>query len=393
MSEVCPNCGVVVANAPVCSNCGTDIEKYKTLKAAEREESEQRRAQIRQRVQQDRKSNSQNREFPIVPTVFFVGLLFFTWLLFFYETEPRQASPQQHESSLTSQSDSIKDGKSIDEISSHNGDTLSARVNAAHPPRNPIERARNGTVFIRTSWGTLGSGFIISKDCRVITNRHVVESNDKASANELKASYDALYNTQRASLDLQMKRLQEEYQQLLKEVSSKHIRAIRQQEKIDELQLQINTLASKVRKQLEPSSSSLAASSEFKVSLVDGSEYTISSARYSERFDLATFKLPEKNCPYLTIGSGADLQQGMQLFTIGSPSGLTYSVTSGVFSGFREDEYGRFLQTDAPINPGNSGGPLIMQNGQVVGVNTAILEGTEGIGFSLPIEYVVSEFK
>ena len=83
----------------------------------------------------------------------------------------------------------------------------------------------------------------------------------------------------------------------------------------------------------------------------------------------------------------------MQLFTIGSPSGLTYSVTSGVFSGFREDESGRFLQTDAPINPGNSGGPLIMQNGQVVGVNTAILEGTEGIGFSLPIEYVVSEFK
>ena len=50
MSEVCPNCGIVVANAPVCSNCGTDIEKYKTLKAAEREESEQRRAQIRQRV-------------------------------------------------------------------------------------------------------------------------------------------------------------------------------------------------------------------------------------------------------------------------------------------------------------------------------------------------------
>jgi S1-C subfamily serine protease len=71
---------------------------------------------------------------------------------------------------------------------------------------------------------------------------------------------------------------------------------------------------------------------------------------------------------------------------------MTYTLTSGVFSGERFDGETRYLQTDAPINPGNSGGPLITENGRVIGVNSMVLRDTQGIGFALPIEAVFKAF-
>ena len=67
-------------------------------------------------------------------------------------------------------------------------------------------------------------------------------------------------------------------------------------------------------------------------------------------------------------------------------------MTSGVFSGEREQGEQRLLQTDAPINPGNSGGPLITENGRVIGINTMVLRGTQGIGFAIPIETALDQF-
>jgi S1-C subfamily serine protease len=104
------------------------------------------------------------------------------------------------------------------------------------------------------------------------------------------------------------------------------------------------------------------------------------------------FQLPADNCPHLTTAESTRLAQGERLYTIGNPSGLTYSVTSGVFSGDRGSGDQRFLQTDAPINQGNSGGPLVTESGRVVGINTQTLSGTQGIGFAIPIEAVYREF-
>jgi S1-C subfamily serine protease len=92
------------------------------------------------------------------------------------------------------------------------------------------------------------------------------------------------------------------------------------------------------------------------------------------------------------MGSSTELEVGERLFTIGNPVGLAYTVTSGVFSGQRSDGEQRLLQTDAPINPGNSGGPLLEENGQVVGINTLVLRGAQGIGFAIPIETAYEEF-
>ena len=128
------------------------------------------------------------------------------------------------------------------------------------------------------------------------------------------------------------------------------------------------------------------------MTLIDGTEFHGLQAQLSDRVDLAMLQLPASNCPHLTAAESARLAQGERLYTIGNPSGLTYSVTSGIFSGDRGSGDQRFLQTDAPINPGNSGGPLITAAGRVVGINTKILSGTEGIGFAIPIEAAYREF-
>jgi S1-C subfamily serine protease len=83
---------------------------------------------------------------------------------------------------------------------------------------------------------------------------------------------------------------------------------------------------------------------------------------------------------------------GARLYTVGSPLGLAYTVTSGIFSGERQLGTQRLLQTDAPINPGNSGGPLLNEAGMVVGINTMGVRGAQGLGFAIPIEAALQEF-
>jgi S1-C subfamily serine protease len=102
--------------------------------------------------------------------------------------------------------------------------------------------------------------------------------------------------------------------------------------------------------------------------------------------------------PAAELGRSADLEVGELVIAIGSPLGeFTDSVTSGILSAIGRtievpDERGRvhtlrdLLQTDAAINPGNSGGPLLDADGRVIGINTAIAGGANGIGFAIPID-------
>ena len=109
--------------------------------------------------------------------------------------------------------------------------------------------------------------------------------------------------------------------------------------------------------------------------------------------DIAVVKVNANNLPTVKIGSSANLQPGEWAIAIGNPLGLDNTVTAGIISalGRRSGEIGvdkrvSFIQTDAAINPGNSGGPLLNQKGEVIGVNTAIIQGAQGLGFSIPIE-------
>jgi serine protease Do len=91
----------------------------------------------------------------------------------------------------------------------------------------------------------------------------------------------------------------------------------------------------------------------------------------------------------LTLGNSDELEQGMSVLAIGSPLGLEYTVTQGIISALDRSIEGHpgegFIQTDAAINPGNSGGPLVNIKGEVIGINTAIIAGAQGLGFAVPI--------
>jgi serine protease Do len=117
--------------------------------------------------------------------------------------------------------------------------------------------------------------------------------------------------------------------------------------------------------------------------------------------DIAVLEIDGEDLEAARLAAGDSLQIGDTVLAIGSPFGLSHSVTLGIVSakGRRDLELGEggvkfqdFIQTDAAINPGNSGGPLVNLRGEVVGLNTAIASnsgGSEGIGFAIPISMVM----
>jgi serine protease Do len=129
------------------------------------------------------------------------------------------------------------------------------------------------------------------------------------------------------------------------------------------------------------------------VTLKDGRQFEGKVLGTDPLTDIAVVKVNATDLPVVKIGSSANLQPGEWAIAIGNPLGLDNTVTAGIISalGRRSGEIGvdkrvSFIQTDAAINPGNSGGPLLNQRGEVIGVNTAIIQGAQGLGFSIPIE-------
>ena len=129
---------------------------------------------------------------------------------------------------------------------------------------------------------------------------------------------------------------------------------------------------------------------KIKVKLANGKEYDAEIKGSDASTDLALIKItaPAK-LPYALLGDSDRSRIGEGVFAIGNPLGLDHTVTAGIISAkgrvIGAGPYDNFLQTDASINPGNSGGPLFNLAGEVVGINTAIVPGAQGIGFSIPV--------
>jgi S1-C subfamily serine protease len=130
-----------------------------------------------------------------------------------------------------------------------------------------------------------------------------------------------------------------------------------------------------------------------KVKLKDGREYTGKVLGTDPLTDVAVVKVEAANLPTVQMGNSETLKPGEWAIAIGNPLGLENSVTVGIISATGRsssdvrvpDKRVSFIQTDAAINPGNSGGPLLNQRGEVIGMNTAIIGGAQGLGFSIPI--------
>lgn len=112
--------------------------------------------------------------------------------------------------------------------------------------------------------------------------------------------------------------------------------------------------------------------------------------------DVAVIKIEADNLPTVALGDSDQLRPGEWAIAIGNPLGLDNTVTTGIISatGRTSSQVGvpdkrvEFIQTDAAINPGNSGGPLLNASGEVIGMNTAIIQGAQGLGFAVPISTV-----
>jgi len=139
-----------------------------------------------------------------------------------------------------------------------------------------------------------------------------------------------------------------------------------------------------------------AAADRITVKLDDGREFDAKVVGNDPPSDIAIIKIDAKNLSVLPLGDSDKIEVGEWVVAIGNPFGLSRSVSTGIVSAkgrsnLNIEDYEDFIQTDAAINPGNSGGPLLNLNGEVIGVNTAILSrsgGSMGVGFAIPINMV-----
>lgn len=128
------------------------------------------------------------------------------------------------------------------------------------------------------------------------------------------------------------------------------------------------------------------------VTLSDRREFSAKVVGTDPKTDLAVIKIEAKDLPSLKWAEYEGLQVGDLVLAVGSPFGLSSTVTLGIISALGRGnvgiaDYEDFIQTDAAINPGNSGGALVNMNGELIGINTAIFSrtgGSEGIGFAIP---------
>jgi serine protease Do len=138
----------------------------------------------------------------------------------------------------------------------------------------------------------------------------------------------------------------------------------------------------------------IEGASRIVVTLLDGREMQADLLGSDHDADLAVLKLAARDLRAVPLGQSSDLMIGETVVAIGNPFGLSRTVTMGVLSAVGrtvpsesgERLFTDFLQTDASINPGNSGGPLVNILGEVIGINTAIVSGANGIGFAIPAD-------
>ncbi|HTM11976.1 MAG TPA: trypsin-like peptidase domain-containing protein [Bryobacteraceae bacterium] len=139
----------------------------------------------------------------------------------------------------------------------------------------------------------------------------------------------------------------------------------------------------------------ISGSAKIEVRFSDGSRYTAKVLVADRADDLAVIQIePKKKVPFLKLGDSDALQVGQKVLAIGNPFGFSGTLTTGVVSSLAREIRNEnntlegLIQTDAAINEGNSGGPLLDSQGNVIGINTAILApsgGNIGIGFAMPI--------
>ena len=148
------------------------------------------------------------------------------------------------------------------------------------------------------------------------------------------------------------------------------------------------------------------ADAEYTVISTDETEYKAHVISRDPINDIAVLKIEGKNLPTAKLGNSDTVEPGQTVIAIGTPLGLfTNTVSKGIVSGLarrihaslgmdgKTEELRGVIQTDVAINQGNSGGPLLNMDGEVIGINTAVIFGAQNIGFSIPINWAKKDLE
>lgn len=298
-------------------------------------------------------------------------------------------------------------------VSQEQGNDLEAKLMALFSPDTPVEIASIAVVGIESKLGA-GSGFFLTDQGHIVTNKHVIrpsrktdeiqedlakeEKEMKAMGLKLRSRHKKLkkiggelddYKAQIYGSDGKAAAVDEaDYEYRYDEYKEHLDRWEDQNKKFQEWKKELTA----AQREISWSVSMAQVAKTFKVRTKDQKVHRAQLVYVSDKYDLALLKIDDVKSPKLEQGDTKALSQGQLVFAIGSPLGQRDSVTSGVIT-----RVGRSVViTDAQILPGNSGGPLIDDQGNVVAVNTVKVSqkrGQEGFGHSIPIEVVWREFQ
>jgi len=291
---------------------------------------------------------------------------------------------------------------------------LKSELEKTVAPENGVAAAALATVTVKSAIGT-GSGFFISEDGFLLTNRHVIRGDARqnqavedsimqmedritaaekefeiagkqlAREREILAEMEAVMeklptgSAQRETLGQQYQNRLTYYQEIQKEMKGKQAAFERQKEIF------------KTEKTGYESRQALAGvSRNFEITLKTGEILHAWLVRAAMVHDLALLKVDGCTTPYIPAAVRDSAARQQTVFAIGSPLNFADTVQNGIVTGFS----GGFIQTNAPIYPGNSGGPLVNDQGHVIGINTfkELTRNFEGMGFAIPIHTALEEF-
>jgi len=295
--------------------------------------------------------------------------------------------------------------------------------------KNNIERACNATIAIKTPLGS-GSGFFIDGNGHILTNKHVIRGDDIIERMQSSLDRDSTilsnatdylrevetWLSQEAELVLQMANRLEtlemkinryrysdtdyalalisQYNNILSQYKYKKSEYEKKWHYYKALSKEYNIEKSGYSERVnkyDELQSSIFFLKYLNIKLPDSTEHTAQIIAVSDRYDLALLKIDKHEVSFIESAIVNEIARGETLYAIGNPVGIGQTVTSGIFSGRREN----FIQTNAQINPGSSGGPLITKDGKVIGIITLKIVGEkiEGLGFAIPIDIALKEFE
>ena len=279
-------------------------------------------------------------------------------------------------------------------------------------PASSIDEASLSVVTVKTRGGT-GSGFFVTADGYIITNRHVVRPSTSSQSKDMElrlADWKQRLDDFKDSLADDEEQLKDtrnsidenlEYMESGRATASEKTRFERYIKRYNKNKKRHQQNTSEYRRQEREykkeksefgwSSSVSNFSKKFTIVLKNGKKLKAKLVKISKDHDLALLKLDNYKTPFLTLSKKQYPRQGTRVFAIGSPLGITDSLTAGIIAKSSK----KHLFTDTQILPGNSGGPLIDADGKVLGVNTAIVAqntNADGLGLAIYASYIRSEF-